>query len=403
MNGWVESAMGSAMVAAVLCGVSCGVMGAFVVVRRMALTGDMLSHAVLPGVVAGLVWSASRNPLVVLACAVAAGWLGSVVMQVVMRTTRLKPDAVLALVLSVFFAVGIALVSKHQPSGVHAFLFGQVAAIDRGDLVLLVGVTAMVLVVVPAGFRVLRLASFDAGFAGLLGFPVKWIEAGFFLLLTVVIVIAMQAVGVVLVGAMLVTPAAAARYWSRSLAWAVWVGCGIAVAGGVAGVWISSMRSGLPTGPVMALAVTFGFAVSLMFGPEGGWLPQVIRRSRERRRIAGEDGLKRLWQGEREGPVAEVSERVMRGLRARGWVADGRLTETGRVRASGLVRAHRLWERYLTEHAAFKVDHVHDEAERAEHWIDEDQRRALAERLGHPEMDPHGSVIPPDEGKEADG
>ena len=72
MNGWVESAMGSAMVAAVLCGVSCGVMGAFVVVRRMALTGDMLSHAVLPGVVAGLVWSASRNPLVVLACAGAA-------------------------------------------------------------------------------------------------------------------------------------------------------------------------------------------------------------------------------------------------------------------------------------------------------------------------------------------
>jgi manganese/zinc/iron transport system permease protein len=397
---WFGSAVGSALTAALLLGISCGVLGTFVVARRMALTGDMLSHAVLPGVVAGLVWSTTRNPLVVLGCAVVAGWLGSVVMQVILRTTRLKPDAALALVLSVFFAVGIAMVSRYQPSGVQAFLFGQVAAIDGGDLKLLVWVTVVVLLLVPWGFRVLRLVSFDPAFARLLGFPVRWVEAGFFLMLTVVIVIAMQAVGVVLVSAMLVTPAAGARFWSRSLSGMVWVSCGLAVLGGMVGVWISSVRTGLPTGPLMALAVTVCFAVSAWFGPEGGWLQRRLRVLRERRRIAGEDVLKRMWHAEQAGGDAGgVSVRVMKDLKAREWVGGGGLTEAGKRHARGLVRAHRLWETYLTERAAFKPDHVHDEAERAEHWIDDEQKRDLAEKLGFPEKDPHGSPIPPDEGK----
>jgi Mn-dependent DtxR family transcriptional regulator len=89
----------------------------------------------------------------------------------------------------------------------------------------------------------------------------------------------------------------------------------------------------------------------------------------------------------------------MKDLKAREWVGEVGLTEAGRRHASGLVRAHRLWETYLTERAAFKPDHVHDEAERAEHWINDEQKRDLAEKLGFPERDPHGSPIPPDEGK----
>lgn len=409
------TAIFSALVAAVLLGIATGLLGTFVVVRRMALTGDMLSHAVLPGIVAGFAWSSTRNPLFVLGCAVVAGILGSATMGFLIRTTRLKPDAALALVLSVFFAIGIAMISRFQPAGVQAFLYGQVAAIDRSDLNLLLGVTALTAVLVPYNFRLLRLISFDAPFAKLLGFPVRVTETAFFLLLTVVIVIAMQAVGVVLVTAMLVTPAAAARFCTHSLAKTALIACVIGALGGVIGVAISASRNNLPTGPLMALSVTGLFILAACFGSRRGWIPIILRRRREQLRIMREDILKRLWLQEElrgpqtglilDSPLRTLSVKpALQGLENTHAIireADQiRLTPSGREHASELVRAHRLWELYLTGEAAYKPDHVHEAAERAEHWIGESQSRALAAQLGYPTEDPHGKPIPPPTRKE---
>jgi manganese/zinc/iron transport system permease protein len=413
MSDWLAPSLASAVVAALLLGVSCGLLGTIVVVRRMALTGDMISHAVLPGVVAGLAWSETRNPLVVLTCAVAAGVAGSAAFTAILRHTRLKPDAAMALVLSVFFALGIAMISRLQPSGVQAFLFGQVAAIDRNDLALLVVAAVITLAVVPAGFHMLRMVSFDPMFSRMIGLPVRAVQTVFYVLLTVAIVISMQAVGVVLVTAMLVTPAAAARYFTRSLSVMAVIACVFGALGGVAGVWISMWFDGLPTGPLMALAVTVVFALSALLGPRSGFLPQSLRRRRERIRIRGEDILKHLWQIEENAgaPAGRTLEELTRVFGAsrhalRRFTALGlldhhgghlRLTDSGRQRATQLVRSHRLWERYLTERAAYKSDHVHDTAERLEHWIDEPRRRLLADQLGQPTEDPHGSPIPPDD------
>lgn len=397
----MNHALWSALLAAVPLGIACGLMGTFVVVRRMALTGDMLSHAVLPGVVAGLAWSATRNPLVVTAGAIGAGVLGSWVMTLLLRTTRLKPDAVLALVLSVFFAIGIAMISRLQPAGVHAFLYGQVAAIDRRDLGLLAGVATLAVILVPAGFGILRFVSFDPAFARLLGLPVRAVETVFFLLLTLVIVVAMQAVGVILVTAMLVTPAAAARFFTARLSVTAGLACLFGAAGGAAGILISATRHHLPTGPLMALAVTAIFLTAAVCGPRHGWLPTRLRRARQRTRIAREDFLKALWYAEESGKETAPPPRrqVVRGLTGEGLVEEVRgktiLTAAGRSTASTLVRSHRLWERYLTEHAAYKSDHVHDDAEQAEHWIRREDRTALVEKLGDPAVDPHGSPIPP--------
>ena len=416
MTAFTLTAVSSALIAALLLGVVSGLLGTFVVVRRMALTGDMLSHAVLPGVVAGLAWSTSRNPLIVLACAVAAGVIGSMTLSAILRHTRLKPDAALALVLSVFFAFGIAMISRLQPAGVQAFLYGQVAAIDRNDLVLLTTVTLLTAILLPLLFRVLGIVSFDPAFSRLLGLPVKWIETGFFLLLTIVIVIAMQAVGVVLVTAMLVTPAAAARFCTASLPKTAGLACAFGAIGGVLGVIVSSRGGGLPTGPLMALSVTGVFLAAAVFGKRSGWLPVQFRRRRERIRILGEDVLKKLWQREETtGQPAALSEAEFKQslpgninaafakLRAAALVTSGNfkisLTPSGRKRAASLVRSHRLWERYLTERASYKADHVHDSAERVEHWLDEEGRRRLEERLGSPELDPHGSRIPAEEGR----
>lgn len=396
------NALESALLVALLLGTASGLLGSFVVVRRMALTGDMLSHAVLPGIVAGLAWNETRNPLIVLGAAVIAGIIGSMTTTALLRTTRLKPDAALAIVLSVFFAIGIAMISRFQPAGVQAFLYGQVAAIDRRDLILLSSVTAITLILVPLTFRSLTLVSFDSSFARLLGFPVKVFEIMFFLLLTVVIVIAMQAVGVVLVTAMLVTPAAAARFCTHSLPKTALIACIIGALGGVGGVWISSVAMNLPTGPLMALVTTALFAVAALTGQRRGYLPVLWRRRKEKRRIACEDILKTLWLREEAPRLIQTQvfdESLLRKLSSLGWIdrtpLSPRLTETGREQAAKLVRTHRLWESYLTEYASYKSDHVHDDAERAEHWIDEEGLAALSEKLGHLSMDPHGKPIPP--------
>jgi len=417
------SALVTAAIAAVLIGLLCGFYGTFVVVRRMALTGDMISHAVLPGVVAGLVWSGTRNPLVVFGCAAVAGILGSFAMRVMLAHTRLKPDAALALVLSVFFAIGVALVSMFQPAGAMAFLYGQIAAIDGRDLALLAGVTGATFALAPFVFRSLTLVSFDPAFARILGLPVRAIDTVFYAALTVAIIVAMQAVGVVLVTAMLVTPAAAARFCTPTLVRTCGIACMVGALGALAGVGLSSMQSGAPTGPLIALCLAAAFAIAAMFGPHHGWVRQWMRRARNRRRIDEEDFLKFLWHreaGEDGKPAPAVSPGVLRKLQADGKIQSAgqsfpatvrngpvvlmqepeapatlMLTPSGRKDAAKLVRAHRLWEAYLADVADVPRDHVHEEADRAEHWIDEERMREIASRLGTPTTDPHGSPIPP--------
>lgn len=415
MTDWIQTAAGTAMVAALLLGISGGLTGVFVVSRRMALTGDMLSHAVLPGVVAGLLWSPERHPLVVLACAVAAGLLGTGLLMALMRTTRLKPDAALGIVLSVFFAAGIAMISKWKPGGVQAYLFGQAAAISMPDLGLLAATTGVIVLGAVAGFRVLTVASFDPRHARLLGIPVGWIDRAFFLVLATSVVVAMQAVGVVLVSALLVTPAVAAARVSQRLAVQAGWACAFGVVGSLAGVGLSLLRTGLPTGPLMALSLAAVFAVAALFGSRDGVLPRWLRRVREKRRIERENLLKAVWsvvEERAEGAVGleELSARMREAIevvRPRAaalvkageaeWTSGGSgllLTPPGRRRAAEIVRKHRLWELYLTRRADYAPDHVHDDAERAEHWISEENARRLAEVLEHPEIDPHGRQIP---------
>jgi manganese/zinc/iron transport system permease protein len=415
MTDWIQTAAGTAMVAALLLGISGGVTGVFVVSRRMALTGDMLSHAVLPGVVAGLLWSPERHPLVVLACAVVAGLLGTGLLMALIRTTRLKPDAALGIVLSVFFAAGIAMISKWKPGGVQAYLFGQAAAISMRDLGLLAATTGVIVLGAVAGFRVLTVASFDPRHARLLGIPVGWIDRVFFLVLATSVVVAMQAVGVVLVSALLVTPAVAAARVSQRLAVQAGWACAFGVVGSLAGVGLSLLRTGLPTGPLMALCLAAVFAAAALFGARDGVLPRWWRKGRERRRIERENLLKAVWglvEQRTEGAVGleELSARLREPIevvrpRAAGlvkageaeWTSGGSgllLSASGRRRAAEVVRKHRLWELYLTRRADYAPDHVHDEAERAEHWISEENARRLAEVLEHPEIDPHGRQIP---------
>lgn len=405
------------LAAALLLGVGCGLVGSFVVVRRMALAGDAVSHAVLPGVVAAFVLSPGRNPLVVLGLALAAGLLGMLLVRGLRAGTRLKEDAALGIVLAVFFAAGIAAISIYQPAGVMAFLYGQAAAVARGDLVLMAVVTVLVGVAAMLFARPLVVVSFDAGFARSLGYPVGWFDRMFAVLLTAVVVVAMQAVGVILVSAMLITPAASAYLLTDRFGRMMAIAAGLGGLAGVVGTLVSFARAGLPTGPLIALVATLMF-VGVFFGaPRHGLVARALGRWRRAARIARENYLKAVYQvleagGFRGEGVSvrelaewrrETIEEADAGVRAlvrhgeatrSGAQADIFLTPEGMRRAAEIVRNHRLWEVYLTHQADYDADHVHDDAERIEHLLGEETVRQLERTLAYPQTDPHGSPIP---------
>lgn len=412
-----------ALIGSMLLGISCGLLGSFIVVRRMALVGDALSHAVLPGVAIGFLWNMSKDPLAIFVGATIAGLLGTVVVHAIKQTTRLKEDTALGLVLAVFFAIGICLLTIIQrlptgnKSGIDKFLFGQAAAIGAGDLKLMAIVTVLSVFAVWLFYKEFLVTSFDAGFARASGFPTQAFHYGLMLLVAFAVVIALQAVGVVLVSAMLITPAAAAYLLTDRMSRMLWLASFFGLLAGAVGAFFSFLGPNLPTGPFMVLGATAVFALAFVFGPKHGvftrWLRQRSRAARtqrentlksiyhvlETRDFKGEGvSLRELAERRRETveearlQAAQLVRHGLATLHEEGNVIF--LTPIGFQLAAAIVRNHRLWELYLTNQAQIAVDHVHEDAEKIEHVLGEEVVRELERKLGYATQDPHGRAIP---------
>ncbi len=406
----------------VLLGMSTGVLGCFAFLRKRSLLGDALAHAALPGVCAAFLLTGTKNPLIILGGAMVSCWMGALSVELIVRYTRCKEDSALGMVLSVFFGVGIVLLTYIQRTGEAAqagldkFLFGQAAALVDRDVWTLGILSVLILVVVAIAYKEFKLFSFDPEFAAGIGLPVRLIEIILATLIVVAVGIGLQAVGVVLMAAMLVTPAAGARYWTERLGvMLVAAGSFGALSGGL-GAYISYLSPKMPTGPWMVVAATILFVISFTFAPRRGVLPRVLRHFRFRRRTAEENVLRTLYLlGEplgqwndsfstnellqyRSMPTAQLAHTLNR-LIHKALVkepAQGRyaLTDFGVTRAARVTRLHRLWELYLTRKLEIAPDHVHDDAEEIEHILTPELELRLEALLEHPDEDPHASRIP---------
>jgi manganese/zinc/iron transport system permease protein len=412
-----------ALAGCMLLGLNCGLLGGFIVVRRLSLVGDTLSHAVLPGVALGFMWNMTKDPVAILIAATLVGALAMLVVNVITRTTKLKQDTALGLVLSSFFAIGLCLVSVIQKlptgnkSGLDKFFFGQAAAISEGDLWLLSGTTVVSLAFLVLCFRGLLTLSFHRGYGETLGLPMSFLHHALMLFTSFAVVTAMQAVGVVLVSAMLIIPAATAYLLTdrmhRLLVYAAVIG----VLTAVLGAFFSFLGNNLPTGPFMVLAGAAFFLVAFLFSPRHGWLTRLWRQRSRRLRTERENTLKamhrvledRQFHGEsvsllelaqlRRETLEESTLRAHELQRAHlATLSDNgnevHFTPEGWKQAQAIVRNHRLWELYLTNIMQFESDHVHDEAEKIEHILGADAVRELERKLAFPQTDPHGRKIP---------
>ncbi len=406
---------------ATILGVTGGVLGCFALLRRQSLLGDALAHAALPGVCLGFLVSGSKAPLPLFLGAMAAGLVGSLFILAAVRWSRVKEDAAIGIVLSVFFGVGIVLLTYIQKlpggnqSGLDKFLFGQAAALVSEDVALMALLSALVLGTVALSYKELKILVFDRDFGASLGLPMRRVEVLLTLLLVTVVVVGLQTVGVVLIVATLVTPAAAARQWTEKLGVMVLLSAAIGAVSGVAGALTSATVARLPTGPVIVLAASALLVVSLLFAPQRGLLWAWLRERRVAARIRRENLLKDLYRiGEDRGDWARFvsAPRLMgvRGVSAPRLAASAgplstarlverrgdalRLTPRGLAEAAGVVRKHRLWELYLTRRLELPSDHVHGPAEAKEHALSEEAVARLDTVLGHPQADPHGRPIP---------
>ncbi len=412
-----------ALIGSMLLGISCGLLGSFLVVRKMALVGDALSHAVLPGVAIGFLWNMNKDPVAIFIGASIAGLLGTMAVGWITRTTRLKEDAALGMVLASFFAVGMCLVTMIQrlptgnKSGIDKFLFGQAAALSVQDVSLMGGITVLTIILLTLFYKEFLVTSFDVAFARTIGLPVRLLQDAMMLLLAFSVVVALQAVGVVLVSAMLITPAAAAYLLTDRMHKMLVLAAAFGLIAGATGAFFSFLGNNLPTGPFMVLGASGVFAMAFFFSPRHGVIPRWWRQRSSFLRTGRENTLKAIYHVleahdftteavtieelcTRRRETLEEVRLQLSALEAHSMasVDDRRgtvhLTPQGWRLACAVVRNHRLWELYLTNAANYQADHVHEDAERIEHVLGEETVRQLERRLDYPNRDPHGKVIP---------
>ncbi|WP_186423310.1 metal ABC transporter permease [Lacrimispora celerecrescens] len=276
-------ALGSALL-----GLISGVLGSFAVLRRQSLLGDGVSHSALPGVVMAFVLSGSKNTEVLLMGALFSGLLATLFIVSIVRHTRVKFDSALALVMSVFFGLGLVLLTYVQKipnsnqAGLKRFIFGQASTLLQRDIILMVICGLILLTLVLLFWKEFKLFTFDSDFAQSLGFSIKKLNLLLSFMIVLAIIIGLQTVGVILMSAMLITPAVAARQWTNKLWVMVTLSALFGAASGIAGTAASSLVPKLPTGPAIVVFVSAIVIISVLFAPGRGVLHRVYQRRKNR-------------------------------------------------------------------------------------------------------------------------
>jgi len=266
-----------ALITSIMVGIICGVIGCFIVLRGMALMGDAISHAVLPGVAISYMLGINF-----FYGAVVTGVLTSLGIGLISQNSRIKNDSSIGIVFSAMFALGIILITTAQSAtDLTKILFGNVLSVRTSDTILTLVVGAIVLLAVFLFYKELLISSFDETMAAAYGLKVRLIHYGIMVLLTLVTVASLQTVGVILVVAMLITPAATAYLLTNRLSTMIFLAAFLGAASSVIGLYLSFVYN-LPSGPVIVLATTAIFILVFLFSPKQGVVWRMLQTNRRK-------------------------------------------------------------------------------------------------------------------------
>ncbi|MEX2379240.1 MAG: iron chelate uptake ABC transporter family permease subunit [Vicingaceae bacterium] len=409
------------VIGSIILGATSAIVGSFAFLRKRALVGDAIAHAVLPGVALAFILSGVKDPFILIIGALISGWLSILTIDGIERTTKLKSDAAIGIVLSVFFGVGILLMTHIQhsgnaaQSGLDSFIFGKAASLTPHDIKVFSGIGLLLIILIFLFFKEFKLISFNPDYAKTIGLPVKFLT---FLLSTITVLavaVGIQAVGVVLMAALLITPASGARFWTNKLSSMLVIATLFGAISAFMGSYVSYIAPSMPTGPWVVMMLSILTVGSIWFAPKKGMLARYKLRIENQNKILTENILKLFYhRGEKDNSFRKarsfeelISSRdfsvkeLSRGLAKlkkknliRKKDQDWYITQSGLVEAKRIIRLHRLWEMYLNQRLKLEPDHVHNDAEAIEHIITPEVERQLERDLAFPEKDPHQSKIP---------
>ncbi|MCP4175052.1 MAG: iron ABC transporter [Fuerstiella sp.] len=415
------------MAVGALCAVCCSLSGCFLVLRRISLLGDALSHSVLAGTAGVYLVTGRVDPVPMLLGAMAAGMVTAVMTQFVHKAAQLPEDSSIGIVFTSLFAFGVVVVSqaKHVHLDLDCVLFGDLAFAGVnlhpvfGWLVpesfrSLVPTLMITLLLLAVFWKELRLTSFDPTLAVTLGFSATVMH---YLLTTVVAIVTVSAMEVVglLVVALLIVPAAIARLLTDRLSTMLVLSCLIGISCTTIG-YLLALRWNSSAAGLTAVVAGAELLIAIVVSPRNGLLGRLIRTARLRVRICAEDVLAGLFRRQERSDApdglvqASVSECYalagggIMSMAALRWLLSRQLlqqagsvmslSETGLRYARSMVRSHRLWEAYLKENFNLPPDHLHDPAEDMEHFIGPGVQQQITEDLSQSAEDPHGRAIP---------
>lgn len=413
------------VVSVALLGIAAGIVGAFLLLRKRSLMGDALAHSTLPGIATAFVvmvllgGDGKSLPGLNLGGAI-AGVLGVLLMLAIRNTTRLRDDVAMGFVLSVFFGAGVAMLGVIQKmpgasaAGLESFIYGKVASMVMTDFLLISSVAIIASIIAILLFKEFTLLCFDDAYAAAQGLSPLCLDLILLSLVTAVTVIGLQAVGLILIIAFLITPPSAARFWTDSLSTMTWLSALIGAVSGWLGASASALMPKLPAGAMIVLVSSLIFIVSMIFAPRRGvlargWRHRVLKRKVERQhllraafeliesaqtspddkeelQISNMPVSRRELANKRTWSAAQL-ERVLKTEAAIGHLEfrDGgrfiQLSESGFGEASRITRNHRLWEIYLVTHADIAPSHVDRDADMVEHILEADLVQRLEEEL----------------------
>lgn len=284
-------------------GIAAGIVGCLAYWKRQSLMSDALAHAALPGVLIAFFLFQEKSFLLLLIGAAVSALIGALFIQWVQSSTRIKADTAMGMVLSVFFGFGIMLLTilNRSPvgnqSGLNRFILGQAAAMVQEDVVTMFVLSLIVIAIVLVAYKEWKLFLFDPQFAKGLGLSGKWMDGLYMALLVLTIVVGIQAVGVILIAALLIIPAVSSRYWTHSFKWMILLSAFIGGGAGVLGTTVSALGSGWPTGPFIVLVAASIFLVSLFFGKEKGVFILYLQQKQHEKQYQKELQYKQLREG----------------------------------------------------------------------------------------------------------
>ncbi len=393
-------------------GTAAGLVGTFLLLRKRALTADALSHATLPGIAIAFMVMVGlgmegKNLIGLLLGAFVFGCIGVLAILGIRHTTRLKDDAAIGIVLSVLFGLGLCLlrIATELPNGnvagLSGFIFGKAASMVASDAIIMGGVALGVVIVTSVLRKEWTLLCFDEKFGSAQGWPVNFLDVILMAMVAIVTVIALQSVGLVLAVAMLIIPAASARYWTTKITTMLFVSALIGCLSGWLGSVTSALIPRMPTGPIIVLICGLWFILSFIVGPKGGIFVRQVARIRLNRRIAMQHILRGMWEVCEDAQNTEFSIEEI--VYVRSWSKQTvvallkrcekmnfatrvstnkwRLTQKGLAEASRIVRNHRLWEVYLITYADIAPTHVDRDADMIEHVLGKDLVAKLEDLL----------------------